>query len=66
MEDGAVVCSHCGRDWKTGVGPPTTETTDSTQVPATAGPLWPWAFLAAILVSGMLIYTCVKVQQVMH
>ena len=63
MEDAAVVCNHCGRDWKTGVGPSTAETT---QVPATAGPLWPWACLAAILVSGMLIANCYFMQQVMH
>ena len=71
MDDAALVCSLCGRDWKTGVGPLTTENTvapssETTQVPATAGPLWPWACLAAVLISGMLVYTCVKVQQVMH
>jgi hypothetical protein len=69
MEDAALVCNHCGRNWKTGVGP-SAETTqvqaDTTQGQAIAGPLWPWACLAAVLVSGMLIYTCVKVQQVMH
>ena len=71
MEDAAVVCNHCGRDWKTGLGPSTAETTqgpsaETTQVPATAGPLWPWACLAAILVSGMLITNCYFMQQVMH
>ena len=72
MEDTAVVCNDCGRDWKTGVGPSTTENTvalsssQTIQVPAKAGPLWPWACLAAVLVSGMLVFTCAKVQQVMH
>lgn len=36
MEDAAVVCNQCGRNWKTGVGPPAAET-ETTQLQAPPG-----------------------------
>lgn len=63
MEDAAVVCNHCGRDWKTGVGPSTAETTRGQRM---VRPLWPWACLAVTLFSAGLIANCYFMQRVMH
>ena len=67
MDDAALVCNHCGRDCTTGVNLSAVDRpAGTTQDQTTAGPDWPWWWLAAIVVSGLLMTQCYFVRQVMH
>ena len=67
VDDAALVCNHCGREWRTGVTPSAVDRpSGTTEDQATAGPDWPWWWLAAIVISGLLITQCYYVRQVMH
>jgi hypothetical protein len=67
MEDAAVVCQHCRRDWKTGVSELPASQPSSPPEGSTPSPyMWPWGFLAIILFSIMLAANCYFMQRVMH
>jgi uncharacterized membrane protein YvbJ len=64
MEDDALLCKHCGRDWKTGTGwrdqmPPN----DSEQAAGTPdGRFW-WA-LAILLIAGLVAAFCAAIPEI--
>ena len=61
LEDAAVVCKRCKSPLTNGA-----EQAETAQGKATAGPVWPWDWLAATLLAGMLIVYGYCVQRVMH
>jgi len=64
MELSALVCTHCGRDWKSGAGAAPEVFLRQPSPTETPGPAWPWWCLAVILIVVLVGGFCVLIPDI--